>query len=721
MDTQITCPHCRQLLTFHRPVPVGSKVKCPACQRPFVRAKPAAGVVQVAAPFSPPPEVANVNGHQGPIPAGPRRPKMREEGGEPAPKRYKPGIAGLVLLMTAVFVVLGLVVGLCLFVYLVGEPTPEGNQAPTPEGNQVAQLPVAEPEAADPPESAEANPIAPNKTSEPKPELVEVLKPPEIPSKKEIGPRPTLTPAIQKQIDLAIDRGVMFLKNNQHPSGRWIGFFKDKNLKTKDFGDYFPVGYAALPALTLLECGVPKNDPAIQRAAKFVREKADEITQTYELSLAILFLDKLQNPKDKRYIQEFATRLVAGQNYYGGWSYECPSVRPGTRKELLTFLKREREWKLKNLIGTGGLTNPLQLSEADLQKKPFPATGGVPQMPLSQDQSRDAMSQERGKKAVDRSSGDKSEDQGRALLTGRPRTADSTPGKSQPENSRPSSNEDSPGPGKASGPGKETEGLAKNKDQPKKTKPPVVPTFLRHLPIFSIGSSKLGLDEHRLFGDNSNTQFALLGLWVARRYDIPLERTFALAELRFRQTQNPDDGWFYGGLNMNEKERFDSTPTMTCVGLLGLAIGKGSEYELLNLEKGIQGMTVQKLTKQDGGIHRGLKKLATVVGHPMGMTSAPKTVNHYLLWSVERMAVLYNLKTLGDKDWYLWGAEILLANQRFDGAWAEGKYTGSHPVTDTCFALLFLKRADLAPDLSNNLRLYIPVVDPDRRDGPGGP
>jgi hypothetical protein len=615
------------------------------------------------------------------------------------------------LLLTAVFTVLGLVLGLSLFVYLVGEPTPEGNQ--------VAKLPdvVPEPMPAEPPESAEQNPVAPDKTPETKPGVVEVLKSPEPPPIKENVPRPTLTPAVQKQIDLAIDRGVLFLKNNQHPSGRWVGF-----IKNKDMGNYFPVGYAALPALTLLECGVPKNDPAIQRAAQFVRARAMGITQTYELSLAILLLDKLQDPKDKQYIQAFATRLVAGQNYFGGWSYECPLVPPGRHKELLSFLKRERQWKLKNLIGTGELSNPLQLTEADLQKKPFPATGGVPHMPLSPDDSRDAMSQERGKKVVDRSLGDKSENRGQGLLTGRPRTAETIPGKSQSENSGPPSKEETPGPAKTSSPGKETELLAKkNKEQPKKSKAPVVPALLRHLPIFGIGPGKSGHPQHDLFGDNSNTQFALLGLWVARRYDIPLERTFALAELRFRQTQNPDNGWFYGGLNMDKEKRFYSTPTMTCVGLLGLAIGKGSEYELLNLEKGIQGTAVQKLTKQDMGIQRGLKLLATAVGHPTGETSGLETVNLYLLWSVERMAVLYNLKTLGDKDWYLWGAEILLANQGLDGAWAEGKYTGKHPVTNTCFALLFLKRADLAPDLSNNLRLYIPVVDPDRRVGSGVP
>ena len=67
-----------------------------------------------------------------------------------------------------------------------------------------------------------------------------------------------------------------------------------------------------------------------------------------------------------------------------------------------------------------------------------------------------------------------------------------------------------------------------------------------------------------------------------------------------------------------------------------------------------------------------------------------------------------------DKDWYRWGAEILLKNQQGDGGW-HGAY--SQGGSDTGFALLFLKRANLAPDLARHLRLYVPVVDPDRRSG----
>src|SRR5207253_1493547 len=43
--------------------------------------------------------------------------------------------------------------------------------------------------------------------------------------------------------------------------------------------------------------------------------------------------------------------------------------------------------------------------------------------------------------------------------------------------------------------------------------------------------------------DNSNTQFALLGVWAAGRHGVPMERTLALLVKRFRKSQNEDGSW----------------------------------------------------------------------------------------------------------------------------------------------------------------------------------
>ncbi len=70
-------------------------------------------------------------------------------------------------------------------------------------------------------------------------------------------------------------------------------------------------------------------------------------------------------------------------------------------------------------------------------------------------------------------------------------------------------------------------------------------------------------------GDNSNTQFAILGLWCARKHGVVCDKAFAQLDQRFRGRPNDDGGWgyFVGS---------GSTASMTCAGLIGLAIATGA-------------------------------------------------------------------------------------------------------------------------------------------------
>ena len=63
--------------------------------------------------------------------------------------------------------------------------------------------------------------------------------------------------------------------------------------------------------------------------------------------------------------------------------------------------------------------------------------------------------------------------------------------------------------------------------------------------------------------------------------------------------------------------------------------------------------------------------------------------------------MIYNLSTIGGKDWYAWGAPLIVDRQQADGSWSEA-FPG---IPDTCFALLFLKRYNVAQDLSDLLLL----------------
>jgi hypothetical protein len=67
----------------------------------------------------------------------------------------------------------------------------------------------------------------------------------------------------------------------------------------------------------------------------------------------------------------------------------------------------------------------------------------------------------------------------------------------------------------------------------------------------------------------------------------------------------------------------------------------------------------------------------------------------YFLWSLERVAAIYGLETIGSQEWYPWTAELLVRLQQGNGSWSD---SGPGPVP-TCFALLILRRSNLTPDL----------------------
>ena len=228
------------------------------------------------------------------------------------------------------------------------------------------------------------------------------------------------------------------------------------------------------------------------------------------------------------------------------------------------------------------------------------------------------------------------------------------------------------------------------------------------------------------FDDNSNTQFGLIGLWVASRHGVPANDAFALIEARFLRSQGRQDfGWTYtpslGGLG-------NSTPSMTCAGLLGLAVGAGSRNALIAEAKKPAEST--KPTDDDPFTNpkgKPAKPAAnTIAGKPAelalmsmgkflagarpngqangfaGLTNFIGSGNvYYLLWCVERVGMAYGLDTIGDIDWYEWGCGYLLPAQGQDGSWADTSY-GS--VINTSFALLFLTKSNSVRDLSNKIK-----------------
>lgn len=200
-------------------------------------------------------------------------------------------------------------------------------------------------------------------------------------------------------------------------------------------------------------------------------------------------------------------------------------------------------------------------------------------------------------------------------------------------------------------------------------------------------------------GDNSNTQFALLGLWVAQRHGIAARDALRSSAEYFRETQMNNGSWGYRPRNATW------THSMTCAGLMSLAMRYGVSHR-----RGSDIRPDQSVRVSDAAIFRGLRYLdrslgnVTLAGNRILGVDARGAL--YFLWSLERMAVIYDLKKICDREWYPWAAEILVETQRPNGSWAQG-----HPAAiDTCFALLILKRSNFAPDLKLDIQDNLPFA-----------
>jgi hypothetical protein len=424
----------------------------------------------------------------------------------------------------------------------------------------------------------------------------------------------------QEKVNKAIDQAIVFLKKQQQHDGQW-----QLSRAIRAVGAHH-VGLTALPAVTLLECGVPANDEVVQRAVKYVRGHCAGLTLTYDISLAILLLDRLNDPEDKELIQILALRLVAGQTPNGGWSYNCP-----------VYAKKERDLLVTALKAVPLPRNKLELVET----------------PKEPDRHNKLTLEDAPNVTTDRPDGTK-------LMLEAP---------------------DKPSPK-----------LQLELDK--------LPPKLKKLPVLQVQDGPAEEFTPKR-SDNSNTQFAILGLWAARRHDVPLDRTLGLIVKRFRTSQFLSGGWSYGyvytvGMDKKFALKFSGIPTMTCAGLLGLAVGHGLANDIKSADAG-----------RDSAVNKALKALAVALRSRQSWTDpGQRRYNMYLLWSVERVAVIYGLKRIGLVDWYNWGADILLAHQsQEDGSWFSEGYHGADPITDTSLALLFLKRVNLARDLNTKLTL----------------
>ncbi len=487
----------------------------------------------------------------------------------------------------------------------------------------------------------------------------------------------------QFKVDKAIDRGVEFLRRQQHFDGTW----GNQGASAR----YTP-GITALSALTLLECGVAGKDSQVQLTAHYLRERMPAITATYSIATTILFLDRLGEQQDVPRLRTLALRLIAGQKPSGGWDYFCPTLGGDEELGLLALLYKDRPTTSRDLfLSEANKRPPLDLtstrkdSKSDLElyrPKPSPipplelfiAVGPVPSGKL----------------------GDK------APAPKPPPQPVAGPAEKASPGTRPTDKQLSPPDGrKLDGKAPPTEPTSTVPDDPRLLSEKALAAAAKLSPQLrqtpALNSSLLlgdSMDDLHPRTDNSNTQFAVLGLLAAEKYDVPMERVMALIDWRFRKLATDQGGWDY-------QTRAHTKETMTCAGLLGLALKHG--LLLPNAENRGRHVSIR-----DPFIGRALFLLNRLLDpYFLGFferRTKLESLDLYCMWSVERVAVLYNLRKIGDLAWYPVGVRLLLPLQQEDGSWSPTGTTAlSEPVVSTSFALLFFKRSNLSPELTRRL------------------
>jgi hypothetical protein len=221
--------------------------------------------------------------------------------------------------------------------------------------------------------------------------------------------------------------------------------------------------------------------------------------------------------------------------------------------------------------------------------------------------------------------------------------------------------------------------------------------------------------------DNSNTQYATLGLRACHDAGIEIEAKVIDALIDwYRKTQKqpeppeiqldfrdangqpiskgqsgvmdaakaPPAGWCYG---QHDHKAYGS---MTAGSMGGLAI-------MLYIKDNDGGK--RRSWRRDKDVLEGLAWLAknfSVTYNPGpyehgGFAENSQHQYYYYLYALERAGMLFGTETMGTHEWYPEGAKVLIESQGADGRWGGG-------VVDTCFAILFLKRATRPLDVATH-------------------
>jgi hypothetical protein len=208
--------------------------------------------------------------------------------------------------------------------------------------------------------------------------------------------------------------------------------------------------------------------------------------------------------------------------------------------------------------------------------------------------------------------------------------------------------------------------------------------------------------------DISATQIALLGLSSALRLGVAVSPDIFLKAAQFNLAAQQQDGppapsalstssdgkstvmdkargWAYANGSPDENEK-NISGGMTACGVCSLILTKAALAKTKILTKEIA-------EKTDRGIFDGLAWINanyTVTSNPGRNRS-----HYYYLYGLERVGMLGGINSIGMHNWYIDGAKFLVGAQNAEGWWNGMGEPGPSDTIDTCFALLFLKKATM--------------------------
>jgi hypothetical protein len=445
-----------------------------------------------------------------------------------------------------------------------------------------------------------------------------------------------------KRVDEAVKKGVEFLKTQQKPDGSWSGTLFWENL--------YPYGTTALCLFAIVKGGEPKNSPAVKKALNYLTTPPNKWKYIYEAATLVLALAALaeedeeekteEPPKDGEPAKDLRTAPLPEDPGVDG-KKNLKKLNPnlsGLMKEAVDYIitnkRKEDVWRYPGL-SLGGPTDASNTQYACMAL--FAARRLGFQIP-------------------------------NAMFV---QIAEYFLKQQQPDG-------------------------------------PEVPGF--RVPGADLCMADL-LDIEKEWRKNFNKMLA-----EDKKAAKKEGKEFEGADLNTVPRDNPYDnpnigaeigkfkarGWSYVPQDAPKTQQnmtvpqfmYDFTGSMTCSGVICCMLSK------LYLEK--TSWYKQNGKKLERAIRDGLAWLVTNWKTDMNPgAGAEDSWRYYYFYAIERAAVLTILLDVGSHDWHYEIGNIILGEQQADGSWKGVKAVAPQgirpfehgPLWNTCFAILFLKKA----------------------------